>query len=55
MWILGAIQMKLKDFIEKGQVKKISKDISLIKSIIIAAEIDLRFLKELEVNYGKLL
>ena len=40
----------LKDFIEKGQVKKSSKDISLAKSLITMAENDLKFLNRLKIN-----
>lgn len=42
--------MKLKDFIEKGDVKRVSKDISLAKSLINSAENDLKFLRKLEIN-----
>lgn len=42
--------MKLKDFIGKGQVKKVSKDISLAKSLVITANTDLKFLQSLEIN-----
>ncbi len=42
--------MKLKDFIEKGQVKKVSKDIALAKSLLSTAESDLKFLKTLKIN-----
>ncbi len=42
--------MMLKDFIEKGQVKKSSKDISLAKSLITTAENDLKFLNGLKIN-----
>lgn len=42
--------MRLKDFLEKGLVKRINKDISLVKSLLISAENDLKFLKALEIN-----
>ncbi len=42
--------MKLNDFIEKGQVRKASKDIALVKSLISTAENDLKFLDNLEIN-----
>lgn len=42
--------MKLKDFIEKGQVKKSSKDKTLAKSLIITAGNDLKFLNSLNLN-----
>ncbi len=42
--------MRLKDFIEKGYVKRASKDISLAKSLISTAEKDLKFLKNLDIN-----
>jgi|SRR3989344_4759539 len=42
--------MKLQEFIEKGMVRKSTKDISLAKSLILTANIDLMFLKNLEIN-----
>lgn len=42
--------MKFIDFIEKGQVKKASKDVSLAKSLILTAKNDLKFLEMLEIN-----
>lgn len=42
--------MKLKDFIEKKQVKRVDRDVSLAKSLVITAETDLNFLKDLEIN-----
>lgn len=42
--------MKLKDFIEKKQVRKASKDIPLAKSLLRTAEIDLEFLKKLKID-----
>ncbi len=42
--------MKLKDFIKKGQVKKASPDLALIKSLVATAESDLKFLKKLQIN-----
>lgn len=42
--------MKLRDFIEKGQVRKASKDDALAKSLLLSAENDLEFLNTLEVN-----
>ncbi len=42
--------MNLKDFIEKGQVRKSSKDIALVKSLVITAENDLKFLDNIEIN-----
>ena len=42
--------MKLKDFIEKGQVRKASKDVLLIKSLIITAENDLKFLEKINID-----
>ncbi len=42
--------MNLNDFIEKGQVKKADKDISLAKSLVSTAENDLIFLKNSEIN-----
>ena len=50
VWILGDIQMNLNDFIEKGQVRRASKNISLSKSLIATAENDLKLLKVLEFN-----
>lgn len=47
---LGNIQMKLKDFIEKKQVRKASEDIPLAKSLLRTAEIDLEFLKKLKID-----
>ena len=42
--------MKFEDFIEKGQIRKASKDSSLAKSLISTAENDLIFLKNLDIN-----
>ncbi len=42
--------MKLQEFIKKGLVRKSTKDLSLSKSLILTANIDLRFLKNLEIN-----
>lgn len=42
--------MKLKDFIDKGLVKRANKDVSLAKSLINSAENDLKFLENLEIN-----
>ena len=42
--------MKLNDFIEKGQVRKASKDIALVKSLVYTAENDLKFLDNLDIN-----
>lgn len=42
--------MKLKDFIEKKQVRKASEDIPLAKSLLRTAEIDLEFLKKLKID-----
>lgn len=42
--------MRLKDFIEKGQVRKASKDILLIKSLIITTENDLKFLEKIKID-----
>lgn len=42
--------MKLNDFIKKGDVRKASKDISLAKSLVETANIDMKFLQNLEIN-----
>jgi hypothetical protein len=42
--------MKFEDFIKKGLVKKTSKDLQLIKSIIKCTNNDLKFLSNLEIN-----
>ncbi len=42
--------MRLYDFIEKGYVKKISKDIALAKSLVATAKKDLVFLKKLSID-----
>ena len=42
--------MKFEDFLKSGQAKKSARDAQLAKSLIIAAEEDLLFLKELEVK-----
>ncbi len=42
--------MNFKYFIEKGLVKKTSKDISLIKSLLQNSKEDLRFLNKLKVD-----
>lgn len=42
--------MNLNDFIEKGQVKRADKDISLAKSLVSTAENDLIFLKNSEID-----
>lgn len=42
--------MKLNDFIAKGQVKKSTVNISLVKSLIKNSEKDLRFLNTLKID-----
>ena len=42
--------MKLDDFIKKGQVRRASRDIQLVKSLLKSAESDLKFLRSLEIN-----
>lgn len=42
--------MNLKDFIEKGQIRKSSKDIALAKSLITMSDNDLKFLNNIEIN-----
>lgn len=42
--------MKLNDFMGKGKVKIISKDIALAKSLVSTAKNDLKFLKSLKIN-----
>ncbi|MAG47468.1 hypothetical protein CL617_02585 [archaeon] len=42
--------MNFKNFIEKGQVRKASKDIQLAKSLIDTADSDLIFFKKIEIN-----
>ncbi len=42
--------MRFEDFIKNKQVKSVTKDPQLAKSIIEAAESDLKFMKSLEIN-----
>lgn len=42
--------MKFSDFIESNQVRRAQRDISLVKSLVRTAEIDLKFVSSLEVN-----
>ncbi len=42
--------MNLKDFIDKKQVRKATKDISLAKSLLSNAKSDLKFLERLEID-----
>ncbi|MAG15790.1 hypothetical protein CMO88_01885 [Candidatus Woesearchaeota archaeon] len=42
--------MRFSDFIEKGQVRKASPDVSLAKSLIATSETDLKFLKSVEIT-----
>ena len=44
------IKMEFKDFIKQGKIRRASKDISLAKSLIITSDIDLKFLKSIEIN-----
>ena len=42
--------MNFNEFQTTGQVKKVTKDLSLAKSLIITSRQDLEFLKDLEIN-----
>lgn len=42
--------MKFEDFLRKGQVKRASRDIQLVKSIITSSDKDLKFLSGLKVD-----
>ncbi|MBU2496752.1 MAG: hypothetical protein KJ767_01690 [Nanoarchaeota archaeon] len=42
--------MRFKDFIERGQVRKTSKNLSLVKSLIKTSDEDLKFIKSLEIS-----
>jgi len=42
--------MKFEDYIKEGQVRRTTKDLSLVKSLVDSAKKDLRFLSELEIN-----
>lgn len=42
--------MNFKNFIEKGQIKVISKDMALVKSLVNTSDGDLKFLESLEIN-----
>lgn len=42
--------MKFEDFLKKGQIKRASKDIQLIKSIISSSDNDLKFLSGLKID-----
>jgi hypothetical protein len=45
--------MKFEDFIKNGQVRKASKDLQLIKSLVECSNNDLKFLSDLEINHGE--
>ena len=49
-WVLGAVPVKLSDFIKRGQVRKATKDVALIKSLILMTESDLRFLENTKID-----
>jgi len=42
--------MEFKDFINEGKARKSSQDISLAKSLLKTAKIDLKFLEDLQIN-----
>src|SRR3989344_854662 len=42
--------MKFEDYNKEGQVRRTTKDLSLVKSLVDSAKKDLRFLSELEIN-----
>lgn len=42
--------MRFEDFIKKGQVRKSSKDMQLVKSLIETSEIDMKFLNGLKID-----
>ena len=42
--------MSMNEFIEKGQVKRASRDISLAKALLSTAESDLKFLQNLPIS-----
>ncbi len=44
--------MKLADFMEKGQVRRSSRDIALVKALVATAASDTEFLKSLEITSG---
>ena len=50
LWLLGAIKMSFKDFINSKKVRTANVDISMIKGVIKLVKNDLDYLDSLEVN-----